>query len=131
MTAFEQAWRLLKALPEQHMFIERTPRSTLSGAEDFDEDYAHLPEIDRFGARSLGTVHPAILGILQRRTDAYHQHHGMSPNLNLDMGENEGLRFNEEYDEDYPNQFAHLPIGMSIARDPSHNMHMYDMRPNR
>jgi len=118
--AFEQAWRLLKALPEQQMFVERTPRSTVSGAEDFDEDYGHLPEIDRFGARSLGTVHPAILGMLQRRTNDYHQHEGIAPNLNLDMGAGEGLRFNEEeLEEEYPNQFAHLPIGMSIARGPN------------
>ena len=129
--AFDHAWVFLKALPEQQMFVERTPRSTVSGAEDFDEDYGHLPEIDRFGARSLGTVHPAILGMLQRRTDDYHQHYGMSPNLNSDMGAEEGIRFNEEYEEEYPNQFAHLPIGMSIARSPSHNRHFYDMRQNR
>mgnify|MGYP001029107995 CR=1 FL=1 len=66
MSAFNNAWNFLKALPEQQMFVERTRRQSLDGSEDEDFAQDHLPEIDRYGARSMGTVPPAILGMLQR-----------------------------------------------------------------
>lgn len=108
----KKAWEFLKALPEQQMFGERTPRhNVVDDYEEFALD--HLPEIDRFGARSYGTVHPAILGMLQRRTDDFHQHHGIAPNLNLDLGAEEDRR---------KSKFK----GMSIAQGPDFNRRLYD-----
>ena len=127
MKPIDAAWNLLKALPEQQMFVERTPRTTVSGADDYEYEYENRPEIDRYGARSLGTVHPAILGMLQRRTDDYHRHYGISPNLNLDMGKEADTRIesdrkmNSHYPED-----GYGEVGMSIAQAPIYNERMYD-----
>ena len=65
MGAFEQAWALLKALPEQQMFTERSARSNIN--EELYDEFEHLPEIDHYGARSHGTVHPIIHEMLKRR----------------------------------------------------------------
>ena len=121
---FAKAWTMLKALPEQQMFVERTPRENV--VDDYQLDYEDRPEIDRFGARSLGTVHPAILGMLQRRTNDYHQHEGISPNLNLDLGREEDMRISSEH-----GLFRNMPgrderQGMSIAQGPDFNRSMYD-----
>ena len=131
--AFTQAWNLLKALPEQQMFVERSPRENV--VDDYQLDYQDRPEIDRFGARSLGTVHPAILGMLQRRTDDYHQHEGMPPNLNLDMGRDADFRI-EDGRKEHARIFGNPPTpaeehheaGMSIAQGPDFNRRMYDSR---
>ena len=127
MKPFDAAWNLLKALPEQQMFGERTPRhNAVDDYEEFALD--HLPEIDRFGARSYGTVHPAILGMLQRRTDDYYQHHGIAPNLNLDLGAEEDRRMSSEH-----GIFRNMPgrdtrQGMSIAQGPDFNRRIYDSK---
>ena len=54
MGAFEKAWTTLKALPEQQMFSNPTQARTYG-----DSDYG---EQER-----MGTVHPAIQGMLNRR----------------------------------------------------------------
>ena len=118
MTAFNNAWNFLKALPEQQMFVERTRRQSLDGSEDEDFAQDHLPEIDRYGARSMGTVHPAILGMLQRRTDDYHQTKGISPDLNLDSGKEDDRRMHPEVTRYQPEQMERA--GMSIAQGPDY-----------
>ena len=51
--AFEQAWSLLKALPEQQMFEQRSRPAP----------YGSIPDIQQ---QRLGTAHPAIVGMLNR-----------------------------------------------------------------
>ena len=121
--AFTQAWNLLKALPEQQMFVERSPRENV--VDDYQLDYEDRPEIDRFGARSLGTVHPAILGMLQRRTDDYHQTEGISPNLNLDLGRDADARIESSKRLFGEDTLSHED-GMSIAQGPDYNRSMHD-----
>ena len=131
--AFTQAWNLLKALPEQQMFVERTPRENV--VDDYELNYENRPEIDRYGARSLGTVHPAILCMLQRRTDDYHGHKGISPNLNLDMGRDIDMQIDQNRKE-HAEIFGSPPMpaeeyheaGMSIAQGPEFNRAMYNQR---
>tara|TARA_B100000963_G_C22485454_1_gene606668 strand:+ start:466 stop:891 length:426 start_codon:yes stop_codon:yes gene_type:complete len=53
MTAFEQAWSLLKALPEQQMFEQRSRPAPYGSITDMQQ-------------QRLGTVHPAIVGMLSR-----------------------------------------------------------------
>ena len=135
-TPMQKAMRALvdshfaKALPEQQMFAERTRRETLSGADDEDFAQENLPEIDRFGARSYGTVHPAILGMLQRRTDDYYENLGINPNLNLDSGQEQDRRIEESrrFYRDLLEQDArpHHLEGMSIAQGPLFNRRRYD-----
>lgn len=121
----KKAWEFLKALPEQQMFVERTPRE--NAGEDGYDDHYDKPEIDRYGARSMGTVHPAILGMLQRRTDDYHQHYGMSPNLNLDLGRDADTRIQSDRKRfsSFPED-AYGEAGMSIAQGPEFNRRMHD-----
>tara|TARA_R100000900_G_scaffold145765_2_gene132636 strand:- start:8 stop:547 length:540 start_codon:yes stop_codon:yes gene_type:complete len=114
---------MLKALPEQQMFVERSPREN-AGGDDYDMDYGERPEIDRYGARSLGTVHPAILGMLQRRTDDYNQTEGIAPNLNLDLGRQEDKTMHPEVLRYQPERAEHA--GQSIAQGPEFNRRMYD-----
>jgi hypothetical protein len=120
--AFTKAWNLLKANPEHQMFVERSPRQNIG--DDYDMDYGELPEIDRYGARSLGTVHPAILGMLQRRTDDYHQHEGIAPNLNLDLGSDEDKTMHPEVLRYQPDRSERA--GMSIAQGPDFNRRLHD-----
>ena len=121
--AFTKAWNLLKANPEHQMFVERTPRQSAGGSDDYEENY-DKPEIDRYGARSLGTVHPAIFGMLQRRTEDYHQSKDIPPNLNLDMGREDDKRMHPEVLRYQPEQAEHA--GMSIAQGPEFNRRLYD-----
>ena len=125
MSAFNNAWNFLKALPEQQMFVERTRRQSLGGGEDEDFAQDHLPEIDRFGARSYGTIHPAIQGMLQRRTDDYHQTEGIPPDLNLDSGEEDDKVF---HSESTPSEEEMEHAGLTIAQRPDLNRRMYDSR---
>ena len=125
MTAFDNAWIFLKALPEQQMFVERTRRENLGGGGDEEEWLDHLPEIDRFGARSYGTIHPAILGMLQRRTDDFHQTEGIPPTLNLDSGEEANKVF---HSESTPSEEEMEHVGLTIAQRPDLNRRMYDSR---
>lgn len=138
-TPMQKAMRVLvdshfaKALPEQQMFVERTRRDIAGGADDEEYEYGEYPEIDRFGARSLGTVHPAILGMLQRRAEDYHQTRGVPPVLNLDAGRDEErtmdpnlLRY-----QSYRALPPHVPsarAGMSIAQGPEFNLRAYDRK---
>ena len=130
-TPMQKAMRVLvnshfaKALPEQQMFVERTRRDIAGGADDEEYEYGDYPEIDRFGARSLGTVHPAVLGMLRRRTEDYYQTRGVPPVLNLDAGGDEDRRIEESrrrFGEDYPHRLE----GMSIAQGPVFNERGYD-----
>jgi len=68
MTAFEQAWSLLKALPGQQMYSQLT----------MPVGYGFSPEISQ---QRLGTVHPAIAGMMNRlqRPDEY----GFNPRPDL------------------------------------------------
>lgn len=49
--AFDAAWSVIKALPEQKMFVERTLRKNAEyeGYEDYDDN----PEIDRYGLKTV------------------------------------------------------------------------------
>lgn len=120
--AFAKAWSLLKANPEHQMFVERSPRQNIG--DDYDMDYGELPEIDRYGARSLGTVHPAILGMLQRRTNDYYQQEGIAPNLNLDLGSDEDKTMHPEVLRYQPDRSERA--GMSIAQGPDFNRRMHE-----
>ena len=130
MTAFDNAWTFLKALPEQQMFREARRRTNASDDPYFPywkygaSSETDPPIIDEHGARSYGTVHPAIASLLARRKDTERP-----VNLNLDAG--------KEYDESVENLrqsqsmakigklYPHL-IGASIASDPQTNMQSYD-----
>tara|TARA_R100001163_G_scaffold65315_2_gene62081 strand:- start:195 stop:698 length:504 start_codon:yes stop_codon:yes gene_type:complete len=69
MTAFDQAWTVLKALPEQQGFTMREQLPTLYG-----QDMTEAPSFS-FGSMGTplqqrrGTIHPAILGMMERRQD--------------------------------------------------------------
>tara|TARA_R100001440_G_scaffold5582_1_gene11843 strand:+ start:162 stop:653 length:492 start_codon:yes stop_codon:yes gene_type:complete len=56
--AFEQAWSLLKALPEQQMFEQRSRPAP----------YGSIPDIQQ---QRLGTVHPAIINMINRRQNPH------------------------------------------------------------
>ena len=94
--AFNEAWDVLKALPEQQMFETLPPKGNLGE----DDDYWYGGEVEGHDAgdrqRALGTVHPAIYGLLQREgakrnfPDTHHRMQNVSssnqetlPNLNL------------------------------------------------
>jgi hypothetical protein len=87
MNPFADAWGVLKALPEQQMFTEAPPRENAAEPPmdyDLSDEY---PEIDETGARSHGTVHPAIYGLLQRLINEENQFSPdtLYPDLNLDV----------------------------------------------
>lgn len=58
MKAFEQAWELLKALPEQ--------RVTAASAREGSGTVSPYAGPEQHDDRDIGTVHPAIMGMLQR-----------------------------------------------------------------
>ena len=127
-SAFKKAWSMLKALPEQQMFVERTRRQNAGEDNPYEEHYDR-PEIDRFGARSLGTVHPSILGMLQRRANAHNLSEGgagggIPPNLNLDSGREEDRTMHPEVLRYQPERSERA--GMSIAQGPEFNRRAYD-----
>lgn len=79
MSAFNNAWNFLKALPEQQAFSAYAKPPKIMG-EEFSRhpsdrgvptDSEHGYDIDR-----LGTVHPAIIGMLSR--------YGRQPNLHVE-----------------------------------------------
>ena len=76
MGAFDDAWQLLKALPEQQAFSAyvRRPKTMGGplGVENYDRPNKYGYQTDRYG-----TVHPAIIGMLSIR-DRYRQ-----PNLHV------------------------------------------------
>ena len=131
MLAFEQAWTLLKGLPEQQMFVEPRPRRNVVDYQDSDplsrvpmttDDEGELyqdsyPLIDDFGARSFGTVYPAIYGLLQRNAAKLYDSPNTKPNLNLQRGrELEMLAMTRPKD-----RFA----GTYITESPLHNFEHY------
>lgn len=122
---FAKALIMLKALPEQQMFVERTRRQNAGEDNPYEEHYDR-PEIDDYGARSLGTVHPAIQGMLQRKTDAQSMSdEGTYPvNLNLDSGREEGRRMHADTMRNIPSE--HEGAGTSIAQGPEFNRRQYD-----
>lgn len=61
MSAFDKAWSVLKALPEQQMFEPAYPKTNLAETRWDDEGFDAGE-----GSRAMGTVHPAIAGLLQR-----------------------------------------------------------------
>ena len=128
MTAFNKAWDFLKALPEQQMFIEPMPRDLATTRPEYNTagvDHPFMnsasdvgpqsyPEIDRFGARSAGTIHPAILSLLQRHSEQM----GFTPDLNLATGAKESSALNDRYLDSL--------IGTLIAQSPRYNRIFYD-----
>ena len=76
MGAFDDAWQLLKALPEQQAFSAYVRNPKIMGGpfrrENYDRPNEYGYETDRYG-----TVHPAIIGMLSR-DDRYRQ-----PNLHV------------------------------------------------
>ena len=120
---FAKALIMLKALPEQQMFVERARRENAGEDNPYEEHY-DKPEIDDYGARSLGTVHPAIQGMLQRRTDTSAGIFGLPPNLNLDSGREEGRRMHADTMRNIPSE--HEGAGTSIAQGPEFNRRQYD-----
>ena len=124
--AFDAAWSVLKALPEQQMFVEASPRR--NALEDAYDDYQEYPMMDDRGARALGTVHPAIASMLRRRrnpdgtpTDKY----GDRPaNLNLDLGQEADIRMIRDQKQGFtPRRYE---VGRSIAQGPEYNRRTYD-----
>jgi len=61
MTAFDKAWSMLKALEEQQGFTMREQLPTLYG-----QDMTEAPSFLSLQQRR-GTIHPAILGMMERR----------------------------------------------------------------
>lgn len=85
MSPFDIAWSVLKALPEDQMFIE-----------DGGGRYGIMPEQERHG-----TVHPAIRGLLQRRNrgvglDGYTDFNQARPSMQIDR----------------PQHWTHSPVGI-------------------
>tara|TARA_R100001463_G_scaffold44886_1_gene92928 strand:+ start:119 stop:541 length:423 start_codon:yes stop_codon:yes gene_type:complete len=77
MGAFEQAWNLLKALPEQQAFSTYARAPKTMG----DTNPASM------GIERYGTVHPAIRGLLERRAG-----HGHRSGANLHVAKPNTLR---------------------------------------
>ena len=72
MAVFDEAWALLKALPEQQMFIHRKPKvrslqSTSSDPLDHIDQDKYFNEGNEGTVQPVGTIHPAIRGLLARR----------------------------------------------------------------
>lgn len=57
MRAFDAAWNLLKAIPRDQVYTERYPSGTMRG-------YGYAPIVEQ---TRLGTMHPAIRGMLDRK----------------------------------------------------------------
>ena len=68
MKPFNEAWSMLKALPEQQSFTMREQLPTLYG-----QDMTEVPSFLSLQQRR-GTIHPAILGMMERRQSNYNAH---------------------------------------------------------
>lgn len=107
MTAFEESWKFLKALPEQTMFLPPTaPRNLTENPEDYRfsshsavplEHYEGYKADDR-GNRAVGTVHPAIQSLLRRisTTDNVDEQGNRISNLNLNAYRDNDYNGNDE-----------------------------------
>lgn len=95
MTAFEESWKFLKALPEQTMFL---PPSNIRNLTENPEDYRYYEgyKADDRGNRAVGTVHPAIQSLLRRisTTDNVDEQGNRISNLNLNAYRENALRDN-------------------------------------
>jgi len=119
--AFDAAWSVLKALPEQQMFREAMPRDNAAENPVLNtniplelRDYVLM---DEYGARSYGTVHPAIASLLNRNP--------LGASLNLDTGSKD----QKILDSIERRKFMSKPFwttGRSIARHPEESMELYD-----
>lgn len=65
VAAFEQAWSMLKALEEQQMFMPAFQRQNLTESPGSTDSYRGIDVGE--GQVGMGTVHPAIYGMIQRR----------------------------------------------------------------
>ena len=125
---FDAAWRMLKALPEQQMFVDPHRIENLSEAGNYGGDYVDYPVATEQGHPALGTVHPAIRGMLQRYQDQFNDDSYLgtySPDLNLESGREAQRRIEfphapyfrrERTPED--EQAEHWEAGGSIAEGP-------------
>ena len=139
MNAFDEAWNMLKALPEQQMFREARRRTNASDDLYFPSwKYGipletNPPIMDEHGARSYGTVHPAIASMLARGLNdpiegMREENVEFAPNLNLDAGrDNDRLIENLKQSQSMAKIGRNYPylIGSSIASDPQTNMETY------
>jgi hypothetical protein len=139
--AFDAAWSVLKALPEQQMFREGYPRENLGERRNLDLGRLNIrgeevrePLVDDSGARTQGTVHPAIASMLRRRynpdgTPVEHgrrYRYGQPPILNVDMGRNA-----DDFIEEARERGNHIPsnmVGRFITGTPKENMRAYDQK---
>ena len=97
MTAFEESWKFLKALPEQTMFLPPTaPRNLTENPEDYR--YYEGYKADDRGNRAVGTVHPAIQSLLRRisTTDNVDEQGNRISNLNLNAYRDNDYNGNDE-----------------------------------
>jgi len=97
MSAFEESWKFLKALPEQTMFLPPTaPRNLTENPEDYR--YYEGYKADDRGNRAVGTVHPAIQSLLRRisTTDNVDEQGNRISNLNLNAYRDNDYNGNEE-----------------------------------
>jgi len=79
---FVTAWDFLKANPEHQMFSPPFSPRNLQNTYDLEEE-AEAGSYSGLKTRPRGTVHPAILGMLERRAEEdTHQPHGF-PDLRL------------------------------------------------
>ena len=75
MTAFDIAWSLLKALPEQQPFSQRVrPQKQF-------EQAGSMVDVRRFP-----TVHPAIMGMMRRTQSEYSKDQGRYDRPNMEVG---------------------------------------------
>jgi hypothetical protein len=128
MRAFDAAWNLLKAIPRDQVYTERNP-------SDFGtpRGYGYAPIIEQ---TRLGTMHPAIRGMLDRRRTGLFQASPESPNpyttgkvgtiieeipqgMEEDMGEHARRGEGPYQDEQPPLHTAHLENDMMKPYDPS------------
>ena len=97
MSAFEESWKFLKALPEQTMFLPPTaPRNLTENPEDYR--YYEGYKADDRGNRAVGTVHPAIQSLLRRisTTDNVDEQGNRISNLNLNAYRDNDYNGNDE-----------------------------------
>ena len=142
MNAFDEAWDMLKALPEQQMFTEGSPRENLGERRNLDLGRLNIrgeevrqPLADDSGARTQGTVHPAIASMLRRRYNpdgtpveyGRRYRYGQPPILNVDMG-----RSVDDFIERARERGSNIPsgfVGRYITETPKENMRAYDQKP--
>jgi len=118
MTAFEESWKFLKALPEQTMFL---PPTAVRNLTEHPEDYRYEEgyKADDRGNRAVGTVHPAIQSLLRRisTTDNVDEQGNRISNLNLNAYRDNDIDINGKVFRDR---------GM-IMGHPERNYNMYRM----